>query len=255
MSRPARWTSDARASNRIVTTMTPDKPATAGAQTLDRGVRLLWHLAERPDGETLTELSQGLGVNRTAVHRMLETFLAHGLVRRDEDKKFHLSYGLVQLASAVDMDLRGTAYPILALLADSTMATCHLMVPISEDEVQAVLVVAPRLAPVHLAFRTGQRHPIGRGSGGIAVLAGRPPASDDSLEVREARRLGYAVSHEQVIPGVTGVSAPVVGPPGQEASVGVSIVDRSAIETVAEAVMKAARELGEQLTARSSRVQ
>jgi DNA-binding IclR family transcriptional regulator len=235
--------------------MTPDKPATAGAQTLDRGVRLLWHLAERPDGETLTELSHGLGVNRTAVHRMLETFLAHGLVRRDEDKKFHLSYGLVQLASAVDMDLRGAAYPILAALADSTMATCNLMVPISEDEVQAVLVVAPRMAPVHLAFRTGQRHPIGRGSGGIAVLAGRPPSRDDSAQVVEARRLGYAVSHEQVIPGVTGVSAPVDAPPGQEASVGVSLVGNNGVETVAAAVMKAARELGEELAARSTRVQ
>jgi DNA-binding IclR family transcriptional regulator len=134
--------------------MDPSKPVAPGAQTLDRGLRLLWHLAERPDGETLTELSQGLGVNRTAVHRMLETFLAHGLVRRDEEKRFHLSYGLVQLGAAVDLDLRGTAYPIMAELADATLATTNLMVPINEDEVQAVLVVAPRLAPVHLAFRT-----------------------------------------------------------------------------------------------------
>lgn len=236
--------------------MDPSKPVAPGAQTLDRGLRLLWHLAERPDGETLTELSQGLGVNRTAVHRMLETFLAHGLVRRDEDKRFHLSYGLVRLAAAVDLDLRGTAYPIMAELADTTMATTNLMVPINEHEVQAVLVVAPRLAPVHLSFRTGQRHPINRGSGGIAVLAARPETPDDSAQVREARRLGYAVTSAEIIPGVTGVSAPVLTPPGQpELSIGVSLVDPDAVGRVADAVIKAAKRLGDELTLRSGRVQ
>lgn len=236
--------------------MPADKTPTAGAQTLDRGIRLLRHLAQAPDGETLTELSRNLGVNRTAVHRMLETFVAHDLVRRGGDKKFHLGYGLVQLAGAVDVDLRGTAYPVMAALADRTAATTHLMVPISETEVQAMLVVEPRLASVHLAFRTGQRHPIDRGSGGIAVLAGRPPAPEDPEAVVEARELGYAVSHEQVIPGIIGVSAPVVTPLGQpEASVGVSLVDRGAVEKAAEAVMDAARELGEVLAARSRRVQ
>jgi DNA-binding IclR family transcriptional regulator len=187
---------------------------------------------------------------------MLETFLAHGLVRRDEEKRFHLSYGLVQLGAAVDLDLRGTAYPIMAELADATLATTNLMVPINEDEVQAVLVVAPRLAPVHLAFRTGQRHQIGRGSGGVAVLAARPESPDDSAEVREARRLGYAVSTAQIIPGVTGVSAPVITPPGQpELSIGVSLVDPDAVAQVAEAVMKAAKRLGDDLTFRSGRVQ
>lgn len=228
----------------------------AGAQTLDRGIRLLWHLAQRPNGETLTELTRSLDINRTALHRMLESLTAHNLVRRTDDKRFHLSYGLVELASAVDSDLRGMAYPVMAELADSTGATSNLMVPISDTEVQAVLVVAPRLAAVHLSFRTGQRHPIDRGSGGIAILAGRPEKPDDPAKVVEARTRGYAVSTGEVIPGITGISVPVETPPGMpEASLGISLVDRDAVDQAAPQVVKAAGELSSQLFTRRARVQ
>ncbi len=228
---------------------------TPGAQTLDRGLRVLWHLARQPGGASLIELSRALKMNRTALHRVLETFVAHDLVRRDADRRFHLSYGLVELASNVDSDLHGMAYPVMEELADATGATVHLMVPISEEEVQAILVVEPRFAAVHLAFRTGQRHPIDRGSGGIAILAGREARPDDGPEVVAARERGYAVSHEQVIPGITGVSAPVSTPPTMpEACIGVSLVDAKAEPEAAPLVVKAAAELSSRLFARRSRV-
>lgn len=215
-----------------------------GAQTIDRGLRVLWHLADQPEGANLATLSRDLGMNRTAVHRLMETFRAHDFVRRDENKRFHLSYGLVQLASHVDHDLHRIAYPLMAELADSTGGTAHIMSPVDDEEVQAIGVVEPRNTPVHLAFRTGHRHPIGRGSGGIAILSARPPRTDDPAEVQEARRLGYAISFEQIIPGVAGVSAPVATPaPMPEACLGISLMDRSAAEKVAPAVVRAAEEL------------
>lgn len=227
----------------------------SGAQTLDRGIRVLWHLAGCPDGETLTEMARSLGVNRNALHRMLEALAAHNLVRRTEDKRYHLAYGLVELASAVDSDLRGLAYPVMARLADSVHATAHLMVPISDVEVQAVLVVEPRSAAAHIAFRTGQRHPVDRGSGGVAILAGRPARDDDPADVVAAREQGYAVSTGQVIPGVIGISVPVQTPPTMsEVSIGVSLVDPDAVEQVAPQVVGAARELSAQLFASRSRV-
>ena len=224
---------------------------TPGAQTLDRGLRVLWHLAELPDGASLVELSRSLGINRTALHRMLETFVAHDLVRRDAAKRFHLSYGLVELAAAVDSDLHTLAYPFMTELAEATGSTVHLMIPISESEVQAVVVVEPRFAAVHLAFRTGQRHAITRGSGGVAILAGRPPSTDDLPQVREARERGYAVTHEEIIPGVTGISVPVRTPAAMtEASIGISLVDPRAEATLAPLVVDAAVALGERLSTR-----
>ncbi|WP_165943782.1 IclR family transcriptional regulator [Saccharopolyspora karakumensis] len=222
----------------------------AGAQTLDRGIRILWHLARSPHGETLTEMAQSLDVNRNTLHRLLEALTAHNLVRRTEDKRFHLAYGLVELASAVDSDLRGLAYPIMAGLANAVDATANLMVPISDTEVQAVLVVEPRMAAAHIAFRSGQRHPIDSGSGGLAILAGRPARDDDAPEVVEARERGYAVSTGQVIPGIIGVSVRVETPPTvPEVSLGVSLVDPGAVERAAPQVVKAAQELSGQLFA------
>ncbi|WP_020501362.1 IclR family transcriptional regulator [Sciscionella marina] len=222
--------------------------AVAGAQTLDRGIRVLWHLAARPDGETVTEMAHSLGLNRNALHRLLETLAEHDLVRRTEDKRFHLAYGLVELASSVDSGLRGIAYPVMAELADRVDATANLMVPISEDEVQAVLVVEPRLAAAHIAFRTGQRHGITQGSGGIAILAGRPARPGDVPEVVEAREHGYAVSLGHIIPGVVGISVSVTTPQTMsEMSVGVSLVDREAVGEVAPHVVRAAADIGEAL--------
>ncbi|GAA4879486.1 MULTISPECIES: IclR family transcriptional regulator [Saccharopolyspora] len=228
----------------------PGGSPVAGAQTLDRGIRVLWHLAGEPDGATLTEMARSLGFNRNALHRMLETLAAHDLVRRTEDKRFHLAHGLVELAAAVDGDLRALARPVLTELADAVLATAHLMVPISDAEVQAVLVVEPRLTAAHIAFRTGQRHPLRRGSGGLAILAGRPAREDDPAEVVEARAQGYAVSTGQVVPGVIGVSVPVPAPPGRaEASLGVSLVDPDAVEKVTPELVEAARRLSAQLFA------
>ncbi|MER6948483.1 helix-turn-helix domain-containing protein [Nonomuraea sp. NPDC000554] len=228
--------------------MTANNSPVVGAQTLDRGIRLLWHLAERPGGATMMEIARALELNRTAVHRMLETLTTHNLVHRTGDKRFHLSYGLVELASAVDSDLRGIAYPVMAELADATGATANLMVPISDTEVQAVLVVEPRLAAVHLAFRSGNRHQIDRGSGGIAILAGRPPKPDDPEDVVRARSLGYAITKGHVLPGITGISVPVLTPSTMpETSLGVSLVDEAAVPDVAPRVVKAGAELSAQL--------
>lgn len=226
----------------------------AGAQTLDRGLRVLWHLAEQPWGAGLADLSRDLGMNRTAVHRLMETFRAHDFVRRDENKRFHLSYGLVEMASHVDSDLHRIAYPAMAELADATGGTAHVMTPISDVEVQAISVVEPRNAAVHLAFRTGHRHPIAQGSGGIAILSARPPRDDDSEEIREARRLGYALSYEQVIPGVAGVSSPVTTPATMpETCLGISLIDRNAADRAAPLVVKAADQLSSLLFAHQGR--
>lgn len=186
-------------------------------------------------------MARSLGLNRNALHRLLDTLTVHELVRRTADKRFQLAYGLVELASSVDTDLRGSAYPVMSELADRVDATANLMVPVGADEVQAVLVVEPRLAAAHIAFRAGQRHGIRHGSGGVAILAARAARDDDPVAVLQARERGYAVSSGEVIPGVIGVSAPVRTPETMsELSVGVSLVDQDALGEVAPQVVRAA---------------
>ncbi len=89
-------------------------------------------------------------------------------------------------------------------------------------------VVEPSWTALHVAYRTGTRHPLERGAGGQAILAGRrgqiePVATSGELQ-----------------PGAYGVAAPVVGVPGLEASVGVVALAPLDVVAVGEQVAAAA---------------
>lgn len=232
-------------SNRADRTVTPDgDDPIPGGKTLDRGIRLLQYLMNHPRGRTLTDIARDMEMNRTAAHRIVETLTAHALVTKDEDKRVRLGPGLVQLASGVDMDLRRLSRPVLQDLADETRSTVHLEVAVGAADAQPMLVIEPQRSTVHLAYRPGRRHPIGVGSGGIAILAHRDPAEGDAANVVEARRLGYARSRGELIPSVTGVSVGVTTPAHlPETSIGLSLFDDDLVEDLAPILQSAAARL------------
>ena len=195
------------------------------SKTLHSGLRVLELLCEHPDGLTITEVADGIGVHRTVAHRFLHTLEAHRLVRRDRAKRFHPGPGLVPLAEPVDRDLRSVAQPLLEELADDAGATAHLVAQEDAEHVRALLVVEPRRASVHIAFRPGQLDKISIGSAGIAILSAQTSRPEERDEVSEARRRGYAVSYAEVIPSVHGLSAAIPGRWDQDLSVGVSLFE------------------------------
>src|SRR6478735_5077405 len=73
-------------------------------------------------------------------------------------------------------------------------------------EVVAIAVATPTKAAYHLAFRTGSRHPLGRGSAGIALLSALPARPDERPEVTRARTQGFSVSKGEVEPGAHGLA-------------------------------------------------
>jgi DNA-binding IclR family transcriptional regulator len=226
-----------------------EKPDSGTSKTLDSGLRVLEVLCAEGGGLTITEVADLVGVHRTVAHRFLRTLEAHRLVRRDRAKRFHLGAGLVPLAEPVERDLRDLATPLLEDLADEVGATAHLVAQEDEDHVRALLVVEPRNASVHVAFRAGQLDAIERGSAGMAILSTRPPRPGERDSVATARERGYAVSFSEIIPAVHGISAPVAARrDGLGLSVGVSLFDLSEEEKVAQAVVAAAARLAAALT-------
>ncbi|MBZ5740494.1 IclR family transcriptional regulator [Nocardioides mangrovi] len=196
------------------------------SKTLHSGLRVLELLSAHPDGLTVTEIADGIGVHRTVAHRFVRTLEAHRLVRRDRAKRIRPGAGLVPLAEPVERDLRAVATPLLEELADECGATAHLVSQEDDDHVRALLVVEPRRASVHIAFRPGQLDRIDRGSAGMAILAARPARADERTEVGEARTRGYAVSYGEVIPSIYGISCAVPGRrDSAPISVGVSLFD------------------------------
>lgn len=215
------------------------------SKTLHHGLSVLELLTGHPNGLSMTEIADGIGVHRTVAHRLVRTLEAHHLCRRDEFKRIALGAGLVALAEPVEQDLRTLARPVLEELADQLGATVHLVVRENAAEVRALMVVEPRGAKVHVAFRGGQVDPIDRGSAGLAMLAALPAAPDERAEVTRARAVGYAVTRGEVIPSVGGVSAVIPGRRGDAlASLGASVFEIDDEKRLGEAVVDAATRLG-----------
>jgi DNA-binding IclR family transcriptional regulator len=176
-----------------------------GSQTLDRGIRALVMVAAAPAGLTVQEVADRLAVHRTIAHRLLSTLADHHLIARGPDNRFRAGGGLTALAGGVQSALRDTAMPIMRELADELESTVALLVR-EGDEVVAIAVATPTKAAYHLAFRTGSRHPLGRGSAGICLLSALPERPGERIEVTRARAQGFSVSKGEVEPGAHGLA-------------------------------------------------
>ena len=222
-------------------------PRSDTSQTLDRGLRILESLAEAPDGLSVTELAEMLGVHRTIVYRLVGTLADHRLVTRSPDTRYRLGAGVVRLARAVAPRLQSVALPELSRLADELGATAFLTVRDGDDGV-ALATVEPRHTHFHVGYRTGFRHPLTRGASGIAILAAGPPVAGERPEVAEARSRGYAVSRGELQKGASGIAAPVAAPASEAAAcVGVVVLGDLDEETAAPRVMSAARAIAAEL--------
>jgi DNA-binding IclR family transcriptional regulator len=124
-----------------------------------------------------------------------------------------------------------------------------------EDDAVALEQIVARQRVVNVHYRPGTRHPLSVGAHGLAMLADvhRPPQDYDRAllpRLAEIARIGYAVSHDELEPGVTGVAAPIVSATGRPiAAVGVvaPTIRFPRIPDVAESVITAARTISHHL--------
>src|SRR3712207_5555476 len=197
------------------------------SQTLDRGIRILEHLATVSTPQPVAEIGQAVGLHRSITYRLIRTLEDHQLVERDAAGHFRLGLGMVGLARGVRTDLQSAALPRLNALVAQLGMTAFLVVR-AGDEAVTVSSVEPHDSPAHGVYRPGIRHPVGQGAPGLALM---PEAAtpEDREALREARRLGWAISGGEVIPGMRSVAAPVLGPDGgARAALAVVFVDDAA---------------------------
>src|SRR3954447_8052990 len=211
------------------------------SQTLDRGLRILEHLAAVGRPQPIAEIGQALGLHRSITYRLLRTLEDHQLVERDPVGHFSLGLGMAALARGVRTGLQAAALPRLnAPVAELSMTA--LLVVRAGDEAVTVTSVEPHDSPAHVTYRPGTRHPVDRGAPGLALLMPEPAAPGDRPELHEARRTGWAISRGEVVPGLRSVAAPVLGPDGgARAALAVVYVDDTAdVEWIGRAVADAA---------------
>jgi DNA-binding IclR family transcriptional regulator len=197
---------------------TPTKPAAAHSQTLSRGIRALEILADAQAPMTIAELSEALGVHRSIAYRILRTLEDHSLLIRDSAGRVQAGPGLAALARGVSRDLQSAALPELTTLANDLMMTAFIAVWDQHDCVTLV-TVEPRHTTA-LVQHPGTRHSFAAGAPGIAIQSALTREQWEQHargkrirpEAQVAKEVGYAVSHDEVIPGVSAVAVPVFVP-------------------------------------------
>ncbi|WP_427018446.1 IclR family transcriptional regulator [Pseudarthrobacter sp. P1] len=206
-----------------------EKPAApAHSQTLSRGLRALEILAEADRPLTIAELSGTLGVHRSIAYRILRTLEDHSLVVRDDAGRLLPGPGLAVLARGVSRNLQSAALPELTRLSEELAMTAFVTVWDQLDCVTLV-TVEPRHSGATLAQHPGTRHPVGVGAPGIAIQSTmgiqewqrQVPSQPYRAEAIEARSLGYAASHDEVIAGLSSIAAPVLVPGQRPAAIAV----------------------------------
>lgn len=221
------------------------------AQTLSRGIRMLEILADAGDGLSIAELARALGVHRSIAYRILRTLEDHRLVIRDTSGLVALGPRMATLARGVYRDLQSAALPELTAVANELAMTAFLVV-LDQHECVTLVSVEPQHVTATVVQRPGTRHPLAAGAPGIAIQSRLSPGQWTALgdsehmraEAAQATLRGFATSHDEVIPGLRSVAAPLSVPGRTPAAVAVVYVANGHDDdTLGERVARAARSI------------
>ena len=225
-------------------------PPAPHSQTLSRGIRVLEILADAREPLSIDELARRLGVHRSVAYRLLRTLEDHRLTIRDARGRITLGARLAALAAGVAHDLQAEAIPELTTAANDLGMTCFLAV-LDGEEVVTLTSVEPRHAIASVAQRPGTRHSVGVGAPGKVIRTLLPTAewpvdvdAPHRAELEEARTRGFAISHDEVIPGLRSTAVPLQLPSGQPAALAVVYVSSGRSDgEIAERLTRASRSI------------
>lgn len=240
--------------------------------TLFKGLRVLEHLAQHETPCGVSEVARALDLNKSNVHRTLQTLVAAGYVSAAPGGMYSCTLKLFELASMVlsRVDVRRVAEPFMRTLADQTQETIHLSVLDKVEVIYLHKIESP--LPVRAYSSIGGRAPAHCVASGKALLAyqsedallrfsdplqvftSRTLSSVDQLrrELEQVRVQGFAVNRGEWRDGVCGLAAIIHDAMGRPiAAIGISgPADRlhtAALRRFSEVVIDAARNLSRAL--------
>jgi DNA-binding IclR family transcriptional regulator len=209
-----------------------------GSQTVDRATRLLRYVCAAGEaGRQLSEIVKQSGLTKPTVRRILIALIDNGLLEQDEGRKYFAgpeTYALGILAAA-RFDIHRLARDVLVRIAASSEDAALLSIPRGSDTVCIAREEGNYPLRSHV-LQPGHRHPLGCGAPGIALLS---CLSDEEVEavlaanakrlatdyprvtrdliwrqVKDARKLGYALNAGLIFEGSWGVAVVVKDPAG-----------------------------------------
>jgi IclR family acetate operon transcriptional repressor len=198
-----------------------------GTQAVERAAQLLIQVARHRDPVTFTELTESSGLAKSTASRLLTALERNGLVRRDPAGRFRPGEVFVSYAcrGGAEADLVSVAQPFLDRLGEETGETVNLGVPRAGGLVEQIAQVdstyliggtnwvgmsvplhCAALGKVLLAFGAADLPPGRLEQRTARTLTSRAAVQADLDRVRQR---GYAVTDEELEPGLVAVAAPV----------------------------------------------
>jgi len=201
----------------------------SGTQAVDRAARLLAEVVHSSDPMTFTGLSAATGLAKSTTSRLLLALERNGLVRRDDHGRFLPGEMFVSFAwrGGAEAGLVAVAQPFLERLGKATGETINLGVASGDAMVE-------QIAQVDSTYLIGGTNWVGRpvpshcsALGKVLLAYGAAQLSIGPLERRTdktitseaalrtdlatVRARGYAVTDEELEPGLIAVAAPIRG--------------------------------------------
>jgi IclR family acetate operon transcriptional repressor len=198
-----------------------------GTQAVDRAAQLLIEVARHRDPVSFTELIAASGLAKSTTSRLLTALERNGLVRRDLAGRFSPGEVFVSYAwrGGAEADLVSVAQPVLAQLGEQTGETVNLGVTRDGGLVEQIAQVDSKYliggtnwvgltVPLHCAALGKVLLAFGAADlprGKLERRTDRTITSRSRLaeELTGVRERGYAVTIEELEPGLVAVAAPV----------------------------------------------
>lgn len=244
-------------------------------QSVERTLTILEVLADQNDGMGVTEISEKVNLHKSTVYRLLSTLISKGYVQQNLDtNKYRTTLKLYELGMkrVQNIDIVSASKEHSEQLMLSVNEVVHLVVRDNNEIVYVDKVDANNT--IRMASTIGKRSPMYCTSVGKAILAylsnedvegiweetdivRNTPNTIVSLEVlkeelKEIRKLGYALDNEENEPNVSCVGAPIFDQSGNIAGAisisGPSVrVQDKGIGKIAQQVTKYAQLISQEL--------
>jgi DNA-binding IclR family transcriptional regulator len=215
----------------------------AGVQVVRRTAAILRALAEHPEGLSLSQIAQRVGLARSTVHRLVAALQAERFVMAvSPNGKVRLGPGLASLAIAADRDLVHELHPHLVrlsrhlnetvdlgvLVGDHVLFIDHVAAPRRLRAVSAVGAVFPAHCPANgkvLLSTLSNEELVRLLPSQLERLTPNTITSRDELlrELETVRREGVAYDREEHTVGICGLGAVIRDSRGWVGSVSVPL--------------------------------
>lgn len=243
-------------------------------QVLDRALDIAELLSREQRGLGLTDIARRLRLNKSTVHRLLQSLKGRGYIEKTPEGGYRLGMEWIELSSVHlnNLELKTEAQPLLRELADLVKNTVFLAT-LQDDE-----VVYIDKAETHTSLRKysiiGRRAPLYCTALGKAMLTGRPDneirdvfgrrrlkgytprtltdVTRLSTEVARSRERGWSIDDEEYEKGIRCIGAPIRDYRSQvigaiSTSGSVAMIPRKKVSEIAGHVKKAALEISRRM--------